>query len=229
MIPVVGLPGVLFGDLHWARFRRQMRRKFLTHSFPGFDGRARLPQHTPTALDYAEDLRYAMDFADVHRAHLFAHCSGCTPALAFANHYPERVASVTLVAYWHGTREWKSREEIENGVRPYMEDRAHLLVENPDLQKQVLDYAESALTDNEGMYQMARSIMVSAKPMLQACTAPLHFIVGTQDRVTSPEAQLSVAKQAGAAITAVKTGHCPHIEAPITVALSANQFWNSKG
>lgn len=233
MIPVVALPGVLLGESSWRDIailtRRVGRRMFLPHSFPGFDGRRGFRHATPSPAEYARDLEKRLDVYNVPRAHLLAHCAGCLPAIEFANMNPHRVASLTLVAYWHGAREWESRQVIrEIGTDAYARDRAPLLVTDPQIVSRVAGYIVDAVTDHDGMLAMARSIVAFYNKNVYHCPVPLHFVVGGKDVVTTPAAQCEVAKKAGGMLTLLDhVGHCAHIEDAKAVYGRAEQFWRA--
>lgn len=231
---VVALPGILLGKTCWNPLDKLIESggyRFIAHNFPGYDGRERLPMETPTPEDYADDLHYQMADSSSDRVHLLAHCSGCSPALAFAQKYPDKVASITLIAYWHGTKEWESRKAVlTEGVEEYARKRLPLLIakhEDPETSASVVGKIVDAVTDAEGFFQMARSIMQHhAKSCLAQVDLPLHFIVGSSDLVTLPAAQANIALGKGAELSMIDGGsHCMFFDDPEPVAKVCQKFW----
>lgn len=227
---VVFLAGILVGKDCFAPTERLFKAAGFdtyAHSFPGYDGIERLPQETPSPEDYADDLRKKID--GLGAVHLVAHCSGCAPALAFALKYPAQVLSLTLVSYWHGTKEWKSREAIlVEGVEGYASKRVSQLISNTDDEtvERVIGWMCAAITDTEGFFQMARSInRYHAKETLALVKVPLHFVVGDADAITLPDAQISIARKKGAELTVIQGGsHCMFFDSPAPVAKSVLGF-----
>ena len=221
---IVFLPGILIGKDCFAPTEKifiDAGYKTYIHSFPGFDGRARLSNDTPTPEEYADDLYLKVN--GLGKLHLYAHCSGCTPAIMFSIKYPGLVASLTLISYWHGTKEWESRLAIiDEGVEAYALNRIGKLIgsDNSGTISRVVGWIKSAITDFEGFFQMARSInKYSAKELLPLIKAPVQFIIGSRDKITLPEAQIAVAKKYTDSITIIPEGsHCMFFEDPITPA-----------
>lgn len=233
MIPVVALPGLLLGESSWHALavltRRISKRGFTAHSFPGFDGRRRFPHETPSPSDYANDLLKRFNVFETKRAHLIAHCSGCLPAIEFARQNPDRVASLTLVAYWYGAKEWESRQVIKQiGVDAYARERAPSLVRLPEHVSRVQGFIIDAVTDPDGMLAMARSIVAFYNKDVYDCPVPLHFVVGGEDTVTPPAPQVHVAMKAGGVLTTIPSaGHCAQIEEPAMVFGRCEPFWTA--
>jgi len=233
MNTVIFLPGILLGRDCFIPIEKLFQASgFNTyiHSFPGYDGEARLPQETPSPEDYADDLYEKIKL--LGKVHIFAHCSGCSPALALALKYPDIISSITLVSYWHGTKEWESRKAVLiEGVELYTRNRVPALISSTDKEvvERVVKWLCAGLKDVEGFFQMARSIAkFHVKETLNLVDVPLQFIVGGGDRVTSPEAQSSVAKNKCARLSIIPEGsHCMFFEDPLPSAEAALSFIRS--
>lgn len=234
MTPVIGINGIMIGRSAWMPFAHEVEdlgRAFYPYVPPGFDGRPRMPGHTPSPSEWAKDMVRTLDHLGVERAHLVAHCSGCNIAVTAAVEYPNRFASVLLMAFWHRTKEWESRLEIQRvGVRSYAKSRVASLVSRraPTYVREALvDDIVEATTDTEAFLQIARMLcQYNSKPDFLAVKQPMGVVVGLDDYVTSPDAQINVAASKGAMTCVLPgIGHCPHIEAPLAVASFGSALW----
>lgn len=233
MLPVLALPGILIGRRSWETVESRIRalgRAFIPFSFPGYDGRARLPQGTPTPLEYATRARAELDGP----AHILAHCSGCNTAVALAAAFPGVVASVTLISYWHGTKEWESRKAATvMGVPAYADGKVKVVIDHPtrepDLPARLKGWIVDAMTDLEGFLQLSRSVCLHhTRSELEAVRCPVHFMIGLRDAVTLPAAMARIAmRKAGALATLLDCGHSAHWERPDEVIESCAPFWEA--
>lgn len=222
MIPVLALSGVLLGEASWEDFavRTQMSgREFNVHRFPGFDGELPHELETPSPLDYAEGIDAG------ERRHIVAHCSGCLPAIEFARMHPEKVASLTLISYWHGAKEWRSRLAALDDLEGYARSRAGMLTAGYP-EERMVNYITDAVTYPAGMLQMARSIVKYANKHVYECKVPLAFVIGTDDAVTLPAAQMHVAEKSNGVTCLIRgAGHCPQIERPFETFRACDSVW----
>jgi pimeloyl-ACP methyl ester carboxylesterase len=228
MRPVVAIGGILMGKQHWAHMRDALEREFVPYSIPGFDGTKRLPLETPHPYDYAHAAITEMKNQGISRAHLLASCSGCVTALAVAAERPDMVASLTLIGYWHRAKEWKSRTEIDRvGVHEYARRRVHKLIERLELHNWLVGCVMGAVTDPEAVYQVSRMMVDHpVKDLFNAVRPPITCVVGLEDKVISPAAQINVASKRGARVFALEdVGHLAHVDAPLSVAQHCESFW----
>lgn len=96
---------------------------------PGFGGSYDLPEDVfPSMAEYAHMLEAAIDALGVNRFHLLGHHTGACIAVEIADHWPQRVASVSLIGPVPLTEEERAgfAKHYRDPIRPRL-DGSHLM------------------------------------------------------------------------------------------------------
>ncbi|WP_134725259.1 alpha/beta fold hydrolase [Paracoccus luteus] len=185
---------------------------------PGYGGSAALAADWPVAGDYAAALAGLLDRLGIGRAIILGHSLGTLMAAAFARRWPDRAGALVLAscALGHGVRPGEPLSEAAQariddlerlGPAAFAADRAPRLVHQPERNPEVagLVMRNMAAVRMPG-YGQAGRMLASGRLLddLAALAVPASVIVGTEDRITPPEAN----RRAHAAIP-------PHLRGPL--------------
>jgi 3-oxoadipate enol-lactonase len=180
--------------------------------------------------DYADDLPRVLGHFGAAKAHILGLSMGGRIAMDFAERYPERLLSLTLCDTHRGfvtftdeqRREFLRlrKEPLVNGGEP--KDIAPAVARSlsgpnisPEAYAKLID---SLCRLHKESYIKSLEASAAAKPheRLGDIRVPTHVIVGSADRLTTPDmAREMIARIPGAKLTVIDdAGHLPNIEKP---------------
>ena len=209
--------------------------RLIAWNAPGYLSSVQLDASTPRALDYALALKRLFNAIGLERAHIVGHSLGTLIAAAFAEHAPDRVASLTLAASAQGYRIGDERRSTSTvakrlddlnalGPKEFAKTRAPRLVFRPDEHPRVVERVQSEMARIcPESYAKAVQMLISGD--LGASVSKLRnrigFIVGSEDQIT-PIKQTKATADAYAAIrgheprivSIPNAGHAVYVQAP---------------
>jgi 3-oxoadipate enol-lactonase len=179
--------------------------------------------------DYADDLPRVLEHFGVEKAHILGLSMGGRIAMDFAERYPERLKSLTLCDTHGGfstfTEEQKReflrlrKEPLVNGGEP--RDIAVPVARSlsgPNISAEAFAKLVDSLNrlHKESYIKSLEATVAAAPHRLGNIRVPTHVIVGSHDRLTTPEMCRELAARIpGAKLTVIDdAGHLPNIEQP---------------
>ena len=191
-----------------------------------------------TTKQFANDLLAVLKGIGVMRAHIVGCSMGGTVALAFAGHYPEAAASITVIdaTAWYGLEaqsNWESREQaaLTKGMDSLIEfQRARWF--SPEFLEEQPAFVQEALNvfianDVEHYANSCRMLgQADEREILQNYHGPAMVIVGEDDYATPLAMSQEIAAHiAGAKLIVIpRTRHFTPLEAPDQVANCISQI-----
>jgi pimeloyl-ACP methyl ester carboxylesterase len=211
------------------------RFRVIAWDAPGYGASDALPEHAPTAADYAEALRVLLDALQLDRVMLVGSSLGCLMATSFAARHPQRVERLMLcnAAGGHGLLDPRERQE-KLGARLAMLERLGpsgmaaspspgLLSERASDTARALAAWSTARLVPTGYAQAARMLstghLIADAPRYPG---PVLVVGASADTITPPAACREIAAAFGHAryVELRGVGHLAYIEdAPAVDAL----------
>jgi 3-oxoadipate enol-lactonase len=180
--------------------------------------------------DFTKDLLRVVDFFQASKVHLVGLSMGGRIAMHFCLHYPDRVATLTLVDTHEGFTsftEEKRREFVETRRAPLMAGKQPSDIapgvaaslagpKATPAQRQRLVESIAALHKDSYIKSLQATVDQVTVGDIRKITAPTHFIVGADDPLTPPALHYEMAaKIANARVTIIPdAGHLSNIENP---------------
>ena len=229
--PVILLHGIGPGSHSWEHQFTGLCDKYrvIAWDMPGYGGSDPLLKESPSPTDYADDLAALMDALQIQKAHIVGQSVGAIIAACFANHYSDRVLSITLsgASTGNGTLDSISRERN-------LRERLNLLAKNgpdglaqitasksvaPDTDPEVIEeLAEHISMVTEEGYNPAVHMLINGDiyQELSHIQAPALVMCGTLDPVTPEASVRKISEQiSGAKYRRLPgLGHCTFFEGP---------------
>jgi len=238
-----GLPAILLhgfgGDLNNWRFNHETlasNRPVYALDLPAHGGSFAIREFQGVS-DFATALSDFMAAKKLDRAHLVGHSMGGSVVLSFAGQFPERIASLTLIAsgglgeeigndYIQGFITASRRRDIKPVLEKLFANRSLV---NEKLIEDVLRYKRL-----DGVVQNLQAIAARFCPggrqstvLLDAVTrvkVPIMAIWGAEDQVI-PLAHTRALPANVEIHVLPETGHMPHVEAALQVNRLLESFW----
>lgn len=180
--------------------------------------------------DYARDLARVLDYFGADKAHVAGLSMGGRVAMDFAEKFPERLLTLSLIDTHLGfanLSEEKKAEFIRLRKEPLVSGKepkdiagpvARTLVgpnASPEAFQRLVD-SMSALHKESYIKSIEATVRAEGHARLHEITVPTHVIVGAEDRLTPPAIAREIAAQIpGARLTVIEdAGHLVNIEQP---------------
>jgi pimeloyl-ACP methyl ester carboxylesterase len=232
-IPLVLLHGIGSAARSWKHQLEALsdRCRVIAWDAPGYGGSSALTHAAPDAGAYAAALHTLLEALGVDRLHLVGHSLGCVIAARFARLHADRVLTLTLasVATGHARltceerdrlREGRLRDLAELGARGMAEKRGPRLLGPGAHDEMVQAVVETMAQVRPDGYAQAVRMLSAADTRADVSALPLEmrvqFVFGDADTITTPDQNLSVARErASAPVHVLKgAGHALYLEQP---------------
>jgi 3-oxoadipate enol-lactonase len=234
-LPIVLLHGLTLDKNIWspmvAAYSAQAR--FITPDLRGH-GATTVGKADGTLSQVADDLLALMDALSLPKVCLLGHSMGGYIALNFATRYPQRLASLVLLASnirADAPEKQKSRLEdaqkvLHGGVPAFAAALASRITTDPFLTDQLQTQMETI--DPAGLSNIL--IAIANRPdqraLLPKLELPVLAIAGTEDKIATPALGLEAADLAarGHKLVIPGVGHMPMLENPLTLGAALLSF-----
>lgn len=180
--------------------------------------------------NYADDLVRVIDYFGARRAHVIGLSMGGRIAMDFAERHPDRLASLILCATHMGFSHFsdeKKREFVQLRKEPLLNGGtpadiagpvARTLI-GPNASDEVFDKlvdSMSRLHKESYIKSIEATVMTDSHDRLEEIEVPTRVVVGTGDRLTTPEIARDIAGRIPDAklVEIPDAGHLLNIEAP---------------
>jgi 3-oxoadipate enol-lactonase len=190
--------------------------------------------------DYTRDLVRVLDHFGAAKAHLAGLSMGGRIAMDFAEKYPERLLTLTLIDTHAGfanmSEEKKAefirlrREPLVSGKEPrdIAEPVARTLIgasASPEAFQRLVD-SMAALHKESYIKSVEATVRAESQKRLHEIAVPTHVMVGAEDRLTPPSTAREIANTIpGARLTVIAdAGHLVNIEQPAAFNEAALAF-----
>lgn len=189
-------------------------------------GETSLGKPTGDLEQYARDILGLLDALVIERVTLGGHSMGGYIALAFAEMYPERLASLVMIATTaqadssekRASRLEEARLILERGSRVVADGLGPKLTHNPLINAASADII--ARTDPNGLSSVQTAIAnrPARLSVLEKLEVPVLVIAGREDQIIPAQAAHEMAEAAkhGRMVILPDVGHMPMLEAPRT-------------
>jgi pimeloyl-ACP methyl ester carboxylesterase len=231
-LPVVLLHGIGSGAASWVQQLDALgtQRRVLAWDAPGYGESMPLVPASPQAIDYADALMKWLDALDIERCVLVGHSLGAIIAGRFAAAQASRVAGLMLLspaggygAACEATRDEKRDSRLKMlealGPQGLAEQRsANMLSSNAsEAQREWVRWNMARIVPHG--YAQATHLLANADLAsdIKHYGCRIKVAVGTEDRITPPEACERIARAAGVPLHLIDgAGHAGYIEQPET-------------
>jgi pimeloyl-ACP methyl ester carboxylesterase len=229
-LPVVLLHGIGSGAASWVQQLDALgtQRRVLAWDAPGYGESMPVGPASPQAIDYADALLKWLDALDIERCVLVGHSLGAIIAGSFAATHAQRVAGLMLLSpaggYGAASEEQRAQKRDsrlkmleELGPQGLADQRsANMLSPNASEPQREWVRWNMARIVPQG-YAQATHLLANADLAsdIKRFHGSVKVAVGTQDRITPPEACERIAQAAGVPLQLMEgAGHAGYIEQP---------------
>jgi pimeloyl-ACP methyl ester carboxylesterase len=229
-LPIVLLHGIGSGAASWVQQLDALgaKTRVLAWDAPGYGESMPVVPASPQAIDYADALRGWLDALDIERCVLVGHSLGAIIAGSFAATHPERIGRLLLLSPAGGygaasealrTQKRDSRLKMleELGPQGLADQRSGnmLSAHASEEAKQWVRWNMARVIPHG--YAQATHLLANAdlKSDVARFDGRVKVAVGSEDRITPPEACDGIAQAAGVTLQVIKgAGHAGYIEQP---------------
>jgi len=182
----------------------------------------------------AEDVLNLLDELEIQKAILIGHSMGGYISLAFACHYPDRLAGLALVATQASADSQERRQSrldtanavLERGAEVIGETMSARLTDRKEIMQMITEII--CRTPREGIIGALRGMAerTDFTAYLPAIKVPAVVVAGAKDLIIPQETAHLLSRQLGNAwlVMVQQAGHMPMLEAPEQVAAALSQL-----
>lgn len=225
-LPIVALHGNWSTSAVWTKVAADLTERCIFAPDLRGRGRTRGPERGFGVDDLAHDLLGFLDALEFDRVHLVGHSLGAGVILEFALRWPERVASLLLLAPIWVDGMPEEHHDVERALVMHRDRNVFAKIfaaMAPTAKRDVL-WAGLVETGQEQRLEATLRTLDALRDWqpgdrLRALTMPRKLVIGARDELTGGTIAARAAEVLGIeAINIPDIGHSPHLEAPVWVA-----------